>query len=60
MERELTWEERRDLLTEDQRRGKVPDKNGLYQGDFGDLSPHTVIMIHYFCDCHGIPRTIKE
>ena len=41
MERELTWKERINLLTEDQRKGKVPDKNGVYQGDYGYLSPFT-------------------
>ena len=60
MERELTWQERENLLTENQRRGKVPDKNGIYQGDFGDLSPFNVKIIHYFLDCHEIPRTINE
>jgi len=59
MERELTWEERINLLTEDQRRGKVPAKNGVFQGDYGNLSPFTDKIIHYFCDLHGVPRTLK-
>jgi hypothetical protein len=53
---ELTWQERRDLLTEDQRRGRVEDKNGVFQGDFGDISPFTDKVIHYWLDCHNIPR----
>ena len=60
MERELTWEERVNMLTEDQRRGNVPAKNGVYQGDYGYLSPFTDKIIHYFCDLHGVPRTIKD
>jgi len=60
MGRELSWEERRDLQTEDQRRGRVADKNGLMQGDFGDLSPFTQTMIHYWCDQFNIPRNTRE
>jgi hypothetical protein len=37
----LSWEERRELMTDDIARGRVLDKNGLNQGDFGDLSPFT-------------------
>jgi hypothetical protein len=47
-------------LTEDQRRGNVPAKNGVFQGDYGNLSPFTDKIIHYFCDLHGVPRTIKD
>lgn len=57
---ELTWEERIELLTEDQKRGMVPNKYGVYIGDYGDLSPFTSVIIHCFCDCHGVPRIIKK
>jgi len=53
--RELTWEERRELMSEDIARGRVLDKNGLNQGDFGDLSPFTEKMIHYWMNQFNIP-----
>jgi hypothetical protein len=58
--RELTWEERKNLLTDDQLMGRVPDKNGRMQGEFGNISPFTDIIIHYWLDCHGIPRKILD
>jgi len=59
MEVKLTWQERRDLLTEDQRRGKVPNKYGRNQGDFGDISPFVESIIHYWLDGFDIPRINK-
>jgi len=53
---ELTWQERRDLVSEDIARGRILDKNGLDQGDFGDISPFTDSIIHYWLDCHNIPK----
>jgi thymidylate synthase len=53
--RELSWEERRELMSEDIARGRVLDKNGLNQGDFGDLSPFTEKMIHYWMNQFNIP-----
>ena len=53
--RELSWEERRELMTDDIARGRVLDKNGLNQGDFGDLSPFTEKMIHYWMNQFNIP-----
>ena len=54
--RELSWEERRELVSEDIARGRVLDKNGLNQGDFGYISPFTTPVIHYWLDQHKIPR----
>lgn len=54
--RELSWKERRDLLTKEQYSGTVADKNGLFQGDFGNVSPFTDKIIHYWLDCHNIPK----
>jgi thymidylate synthase len=51
----LSWEERRELMSEDIARGRVLDKNGLNQGDFGDLSPFTEKMIHYWMNQFNIP-----
>jgi thymidylate synthase len=58
--RELSWEERRDLLTEDQRRGRVADKNGIMQGDFGNITPFVEPIINYWLDCHNIPKRTRE
>jgi thymidylate synthase len=58
--RELSWQERRELLSEDIARGRVLDKNGLNQGDFGDISPFTEKIIHYWMNQFNIPtRTIS-
>ena len=53
--RELSWQERRELLSEDIARGRVLDKNGLNQGDFGDISPFTEKIIHYWMNQFNIP-----
>jgi len=58
--RELTWEERRELVSEDIARGRVLDKNGLNQGDFGDLSPFTEKMIHYWINQFNIPTRTRQ
>ena len=42
-------------MSEDIARGRVLDKNGLNQGDFGDLSPFTEKMIHYWMNQFNIP-----
>ena len=60
MNRELTWEERRDLLTEDQRKGVVPNKYGYPMMSFGEISPFTTKLIHYWLDGYDIPRTTDE
>lgn len=57
-ERQLTWEERLNLCTEEQRRGKIKNKFG-WALDFGYISPFTEKLIHYWLDCYDIPRTIK-
>ena len=53
--RELSWQERRELMSEDIARGRVLDKNGLNQGNFGDISPFTEKMIHYWMNQFNIP-----
>ena len=60
MERELTWEERINLLSEDQRRGKIPVKMVYIKGDYSCIPPVTDKIIYYFCDLHGVPRIIKK
>ena len=58
--RELSWEERGELVSDDIARGRVLDKNGLDQGDFGNLSPFTDILIHHWLDSHNIPKRTRE
>jgi hypothetical protein len=57
-DRELTWEERRDLLTKEQYDGII-DENGMRTG-FGYISPFTEKVIHYWLNCYNIPKTTKE
>jgi hypothetical protein len=56
--RELSWEERRELVSEDIARGRVLDRNGLNQGDFGDISPFTEKIIHYWMNQFNIPTKL--
>lgn len=53
--RELSWEERRNLLSKNQYDGKVADKNGIMQGSFGDITPFTTKVIHYWLNQFNIP-----
>jgi hypothetical protein len=53
--KELTWQERAELLTEKQR-GYI-DENGLVQG-FGYISPFTEKMINIWLDREYIPKEI--
>ena len=57
-ERELSLEERRELVSEDIARGRVLDRNGLNQGDFGDISPFTEKIIHYWMNQFNIPTKL--
>ena len=52
--RELSWEERKELLTKEQYDGIIKE-NGQRTG-FGYISPFTTPMIHYWLDQHKIPR----
>ena len=52
-ERELSWEERRDLLTPEQYDGTILE-NGQRTG-FGYISPFTDKVIHYWMNLHNIP-----
>jgi len=54
-ERELSWEERRDLLTPSQYDGTALNKYGKEDCRFGDISPFTDKVIHYWLDLHNIP-----
>jgi hypothetical protein len=57
-ERELSWEERRDLLTPEQYDGTALNKYGHKDCDFGDISPFTDKVIHYWMNLHNIPTKI--
>ena len=54
-ERELSWEERRDLLTPEQYDGTALNKYGHKDCGFGYISPFTDKMIHYWMNLHNIP-----
>jgi hypothetical protein len=57
-ERELSWEERRDLLTPEQYDGTALNKYGHKDCDFGDISPFTDKVIHYWMNLHNIPTKL--
>ena len=57
-ERELSWEERRDLLTPSQYDGTELNKYGKEDCRFGDISPFTDKVIHYWLDLHNIPTKL--
>jgi hypothetical protein len=57
-ERELSWEERRDLLTPSQYDGTALNKYGKEDCRFGDISPFTDMVIHYWLDLHNIPTKL--
>jgi hypothetical protein len=54
-ERELSWEERKDLLTPEQYDGTALNKYGHKDCGFGDISPFTDKVIHYWMNLHNIP-----
>jgi len=57
-ERELSWEERRDLLTPEQYDGTALNKYGHKDCSFGDISPFTDKVIHYWMNLHNIPTKL--
>jgi hypothetical protein len=57
-ERELSWEERRDLLTPEQYDGTALNKYGHKDCGFGDISPFTDKVIHYWMNLHNIPTKL--
>jgi hypothetical protein len=57
-ERELIWEERRDLLTPEQYDGTALNKYGHKDYGFGDISPFTDKVIHYWMNLHNIPTKL--
>ena len=57
-ERELIWEERRDLLTPEQYDGTALNKYGHKDCGFGDISPFTDKVIHYWMNLHNIPTKL--
>ncbi len=57
-ERELSWEERRDLLTPEQYDGTALNKYGHKDCGFGYISPFTDKVIHYWMNLHNIPTKI--
>ena len=57
-ERELSWEERRDLLTPNQYDGTALNKYGKEDCGFGYISPFTDKVIHYWLDLHNIPTKL--
>lgn len=57
-ERELSWENRRDLLTPNQYDGTSLNKYGKEDCGFGYISPFTDKMIHYWLDLHNIPTKL--
>ena len=57
-ERELSWENRRDLLTPSQYDGTALNKYGKEDCRFGDISPFTDKVIHYWLDLHNIPTKL--
>jgi len=54
-ERELSWEERRDLLTPEQYDGTALNKYGHKDCGFGYISPFTDKVIPYWMNLHNIP-----
>lgn len=57
-ERELSWENRRDLLTPNQYDGTSLNKYGKEDCGFGYISPFTDKVIHYWLDLHNIPTKL--
>lgn len=57
-ERELSWEDRRDLLTPNQYDGTELNKYGKEDYGFGYISPFTDKVIHYWLDLHNIPTKL--
>jgi hypothetical protein len=57
-ERELSWEERRDLLTPEQYDGTALNKYGHKDCGFGYISPFTDKVIHYWMNLHNIPTKL--
>jgi hypothetical protein len=57
-ERELSWEERRDLLTPEQYDGTALNKYGRKDCGFGYISPFTDKVIHYWMNLHNIPTKL--
>jgi hypothetical protein len=57
-ERELDWEERRDLLTPEQYDGTALNKYGRKDCGFGYISPFTDKVIHYWMNLHNIPTKL--
>ena len=57
-ERELSWEDRRDLLTPNQYDGTSLNKYGKEDCGFGYISPFTDKVIHYWLDLHNIPTKL--
>ena len=57
-ERKLSWEERRDLLTPEQYDGTALNKYGHKDCGFGDISPFTDKVIHYWMNLHNIPTKL--
>ena len=57
-ERELSWEDRRDLLTPNQYDGTELNKYGKEDCGFGYISPFTDKVIHYWLDLHNIPTKL--
>jgi hypothetical protein len=57
-EREMSWEERRDLLTPSQYDGTALNKYGKEDCGFGDISPFTDKVIHYWLGLHNIPTKL--
>ena len=55
-ELELSWEERKDLLTPEQYDGTILE-NGQRTG-FGYISPFTDKVIHYWMNLHNIPTKL--
>lgn len=55
--RELTWEERKGLCTEEQLKGEIiQTENGPWSTSFGDLTPFTEFFIHRWFDERNIPK----
>jgi hypothetical protein len=57
-ERELSWEDRRDLLTPNQYDGTELNKYSKEDCGFGYISPFTDKVIHYWLDLHNIPTKL--
>jgi hypothetical protein len=57
-ERELSWEDRKNLLTPEQYDGTALNKYGHKDCGFGDISPFTDKVIHYWMNLHNIPTKL--